>query len=452
MSATTPGASASISPSSTMPMPSPSHSACEPSAAAASSLPAPWSRATCAVVPYMRKLKIANAVDITVAAMASEASWVVPRCPTIAVSTSTYSGSEASARSAGRASLKISASWRERTGLHVRRPQPRHRPQHSLVTGAAAQVARERLSRLGFRTIRAGSEEGLERHEDARGAEAALQRVLLMERLLKRVQILVGEALDRADARPAGLDGKRQAGADRLAVELDRARAAGALLAADLGPGQPALADEVGERGPRLDVAGVRHAVDQQRDPHVASIASRASAATSARRCGCAISAAASSAAACASPSRSAASALVARSGCEPVPSSAIAAYPGARTTATPAVAKLPPVGAYSANAVRAWAGSGGSSIAVSSSPGSSAVSSGPVKKSSITRSPRALRTWKRASSAVSATGSSALGSACATEPPTVPRDRIAAWPACLTACWSSGQWRATSGDRSSAA
>jgi hypothetical protein len=37
----------------------------------------------------VRKLKIVNAVDITVAAIASAASCGVPRCPTIAVSTST---------------------------------------------------------------------------------------------------------------------------------------------------------------------------------------------------------------------------------------------------------------------------------------------------------------------------------------------------------------------------
>jgi hypothetical protein len=37
----------------------------------------------------VRKLKTVKAVVSTVAAIASAASWVVPRCPTIAVSTST---------------------------------------------------------------------------------------------------------------------------------------------------------------------------------------------------------------------------------------------------------------------------------------------------------------------------------------------------------------------------
>src|SRR4051794_30634556 len=43
--------------------------------------------------------------------MASAASCVVPRCPTIAVSTSTYSGSAASAPRAGSASAKIRRAW-----------------------------------------------------------------------------------------------------------------------------------------------------------------------------------------------------------------------------------------------------------------------------------------------------------------------------------------------------
>ena len=86
----TAGAASTATPTSrSAPMPSASHSACEPSAVACSSRPAPCRRATCAVVPYVRKLKIVNAVESTVAAIASDASWLVPRWPTIAVSTST---------------------------------------------------------------------------------------------------------------------------------------------------------------------------------------------------------------------------------------------------------------------------------------------------------------------------------------------------------------------------
>ena len=57
-----------------------------------------------------------------------------------------------------------------------------------------------------------------------------------------------------------------------------------------------------------------------------------------------------------------------------------------------------------------------------------------------------------RASSACSASGSCARGSPNATEPPTVPRERVPGWPTWRTAWASRGQWRATIRERSSAA
>ena len=67
------------------------------------------------------------------------------------------------------------------------------------------------------------------------------------------------------------------------------------------------------------------------------------------------------------------------------------------------------------------------------------AVVSGP-KNSRAASVPRSSS--KRASSAAARRAARARGSACATEPPTVPRARIAACPTCRTACASSGQWR----------
>ena len=51
-----------------------SQSACPPSRRAVSSSPAPAARATCAVVPYWRKLKIANQPPRIIAAIPSAAS------------------------------------------------------------------------------------------------------------------------------------------------------------------------------------------------------------------------------------------------------------------------------------------------------------------------------------------------------------------------------------------
>ena len=81
----------------------------------------------------------------------------------------------------------------------------------------------------------------IERHQDAGGAEAALQRVMAPERLLQHRQAARRrrEAFDGADVRAVRLHRERQAGARRHAVDLDRAGAADAVLAADMGAGAP---------------------------------------------------------------------------------------------------------------------------------------------------------------------------------------------------------------------
>jgi hypothetical protein len=87
MSSTAGRASASASASSTTPIAAASHSACTPRSAAVRSSAAPWKRATCAVVPYVRKLNSVNAPVSNVPAIARAASGATPRWPTIAVST-----------------------------------------------------------------------------------------------------------------------------------------------------------------------------------------------------------------------------------------------------------------------------------------------------------------------------------------------------------------------------
>ena len=89
------------------------------------------------------------------------------------------------------------------------------------------------------------------------------------------------------EAVPPRLYGQQQAGADGLPVELHRAGAADAVLAADVGAGQPRLvADEVGEEQAGLDRALVGDAVDLDRHGsrvHAAPVA-RPAAFSSARR------------------------------------------------------------------------------------------------------------------------------------------------------------------------
>ena len=116
-------------------------------------------------------------------------------------------------------------------------------------------------SRVGAGVAR---EQVVGRHQDPRRAEAALERVVAPERLLKRCERAVPrEPLDRDDLCAVDLRGEQQARAHGDAVELHGARAADAVLAADVRPGEPELvAEEVGEEEPRLDVLAVAPAVD----------------------------------------------------------------------------------------------------------------------------------------------------------------------------------------------
>ena len=64
------------------------------------------------------------------------------------------------------------------------------------------------------------------------------------------------QAFDGAQSAAIGLHRERQAGARRHAVDLDRAGAADAVLAADMGAGRAEhVAQEVGQQHARLGVA-----------------------------------------------------------------------------------------------------------------------------------------------------------------------------------------------------
>ena len=123
------------------------------------------------------------------------------------------------------------------------------------VARAAAEVPGEHVDDL-LAGRAAAREEVVGRDQDPGRAEAALERVVALERLLERRQRRrPGERLDRLDRRPVDLHGEEAAAAHRDAVEADGARAADAVLAADVRAGQPeAVAEEVGQQQPRLDV------------------------------------------------------------------------------------------------------------------------------------------------------------------------------------------------------
>ena len=90
--------------------------------------------------------------------------------------------------------------------------------------------------------------------------------MVLRERLLKRVQrVAVGEALDRLDLAVVGLHAEHEARAGRRAVDEDGARAADAVLAAEVRARvAEVVAQHVGQRAARLDRDLVARAVDRE--------------------------------------------------------------------------------------------------------------------------------------------------------------------------------------------
>ena len=113
-----------------------------------------------------------------------------------------------------------------------------------VVGPAAAEVARKRAGDLlagrgrGAARGPPGVVEGGRLDDEARGAEPALQRVERHERALNGMQFDGADALDRGHAPAGGGFRRQEAARDRNAVEQDRAGAADAGAADELGPGQ----------------------------------------------------------------------------------------------------------------------------------------------------------------------------------------------------------------------
>src|SRR5262245_42499093 len=109
-----------------------------------------------------------------------------------------------------------------------------------VIAGAPAQVALEPVPDLVLAGIRRPLAQVGRTHDHARRAEPALQAVVLVERGLHRVELAaLRQALDRGDLGALGLDREHRAGLDRLAVDVDGARAALAGIAADVRSGEP---------------------------------------------------------------------------------------------------------------------------------------------------------------------------------------------------------------------
>src|SRR2546423_7279304 len=133
------------------------------------------------------------------------------------------------------------------------------------VTGAAAEVALEALADLVVGRARVLLQQVRGGHDEAWRAVAALEAVLVPERLLDRVQRAVRgrHALDRLDLVAVGLDSEERARLDRLAIHVHRAGAALAGVAADVRAGQAGHVPEVvDQEESRLDLGLAVPAVD----------------------------------------------------------------------------------------------------------------------------------------------------------------------------------------------
>src|SRR5262249_47439489 len=111
------------------------------------------------------------------------------------------------------------------------------RAENARVRGAAAEIARERLLDFGVGGLGIRVEQRLGADDEAVDAVAALERLLLDERLLQGMRIFRrAEAFERRDRAAADVLHLQRAGAHRLAVDEDGARAALREAAAELRP------------------------------------------------------------------------------------------------------------------------------------------------------------------------------------------------------------------------
>jgi hypothetical protein len=104
---------------------------------------------------------------------------------------------------------------------------------------ATADIAAHPEPDFIWRTCMTFRDAAYSRHDLSRGAEAALQTIVLDECSLERMKLAIRfKALDRLDLSPIMHRSKRQAGDDPPAIEKHGASAAGTLIAALLRAGE----------------------------------------------------------------------------------------------------------------------------------------------------------------------------------------------------------------------
>src|ERR1043166_2739918 len=137
-----------------------------------------------------------------------------------------------------------------------------------LVAGAAAEGALQGVADLLLVRRGVGRQEIRGAHDDPRGAEPALETVLLPERLLERMQCARrSESLDGRYLVPVGLHREHGTALDRFPIEVHGTRAALAGVAADVRAGEvEVIAKNMNQEAAGLDLDRVAPAIDGEGD------------------------------------------------------------------------------------------------------------------------------------------------------------------------------------------
>src|SRR5262245_47929606 len=137
-----------------------------------------------------------------------------------------------------------------------------------LVTGAAAEVPRDRPADLFLCRVGVVLQERGDRQHHPRSAEPALQPVLLLEPFLDRMELArPAQPFHRGDLVAIGLHAEEGAGLHRKTVEQHGAGPAAGCIAAEVRPGETEhLPDHVNAQRARLDLDEAGFAVDRDFD------------------------------------------------------------------------------------------------------------------------------------------------------------------------------------------
>jgi hypothetical protein len=147
------------------------------------------------------------------------------------------------------------------TGLH-------NRLYDGGIAGATTDIPGDGLPDLVSARMGRFLQQGVGGHEQARGAETALQGMVLLKRLLQRMQrVALRQALDGHQLSAIGLHGEHETGTHGGTVIQDCTRPADAMFAAEMRAGEvQLLAQEIGQRHAHGGRAFVDRTVDGQVD------------------------------------------------------------------------------------------------------------------------------------------------------------------------------------------